>query len=121
MTTSDVNPKSKEPVKGAYITSVGFVIAAIIGAVALLFQNSKNEKKDEKECVEIRQDATDYIARLNNCLLQTGDGQRKLNLLYWRERCEGIMKYDCDKIQTSSTEILSDFLRTQIEIKLCEN
>lgn len=116
-TTTENKPKLKTSHKIAlWVALIGVFGPALTTVITELTKPDTNTYL----CVQARKDASDCILQIDKCLVEPMGDQHRMNLVYWKEYCQSILRYECSEINTNASEITEGLYTAKTQIKLWE-
>lgn len=116
-TTTESKPKLKKNHKVAIWVALITVIGPMLPTVIIELTRPDT---DTYLCAQARKDASDCILQIDKCLAEPMDDQSRKNLVYWKEYCQSVLKYECTEININASEITEKLSTAKIQIKLWE-
>lgn len=116
-TTSENKPKLKK----GHIVALWVALIGVFGPVLnTVIVELADRDTDSYLCVQAKKDATDCIRQIERCLAEPLDDQHRMNLVYWKEYCQSILKFKCSEINSNASEITEGLYTAKSQIKLWE-
>src|SRR5687768_14624430 len=117
---SNTTTENKPKLKPGHKIALWVALIGVFGPVLTTVITELSKHTDTYLCIQARQDASDCILQIDRCLAEPIEDQNRMNLIYWKEYCQSILRYECSEINTNASEITERLYTAKTQIKLWE-